>query len=260
MVGVLFAEPILNIDAIIRTSHFFMICIVNGVAIYLLNASLGFNEDRKNERLDEIQQFSKSKLVSLGVIIGVIGFVWLYIFSPLLVVPAAIVYILWIVYSIPGGLKRIPLLGLLTAFVGQLVHFHLGYLVFDDLSAASLVIATYFSLLFTAGHALHEVIDHDADQEAGLKTSAVFFGRKLLFNASTFLFVIAAIYLLVIYLLGAFSWTILIPYEVAFVIHMFLLRKLRDTGNESLFAYRRKYMVVYAMATAVVAVLINVDL
>jgi hypothetical protein len=50
-----------------------------------------------------------------------------------------------------------------------------------------------------------------------------------------------------------------VPYEMAFIIHAFLLRKVRDTNNDTLFDYRRKYMIAYAAATLMVAVLINVD-
>jgi 4-hydroxybenzoate polyprenyltransferase len=258
MVGVLFAEPPVKVDNILIAAHFFVICIVNGIAIYLLNAALGFHQDKTNDRLDEIQHFNKSRLLSLGVGIGVIGFVWLYLFSSKLVAPAAIVYGLWVVYSFPRGLKRIPLLGLATAFVGQLVHFHLGYFVFDELSAESVLIAGYFSLLFTAGHALHEVIDHDADKAAGLNTSSVFFGREFLHWASKALFVLAAVYILAVHLVGVISWTIVVPYEIAFVVHLYLMRNLSDAKNETLFVYRRKYMITYAVATLIVAVLINV--
>ncbi len=258
MVGVLFAEPPVRIENILISLHFFVICVVNGIAIYLLNAALGFHQDKTNDRLDDIKHFNKSRLLSLGVGVGVIGFVWLHLFSPRLVVPAAIVYALWIVYSFPGGLKRIPLLGLATAFIGQLVHFHLGYFVFDELSAESVLIAGYFSLLFTAGHALHEVIDHDADKAAGLKTSSVFFGRQFLYRGSNALFIIAAVYILAVHLIGVISWTIVVPYELALMVHIFLMRKLHDTKNETLFAYRRTYMVTYAIATLVVAILINV--
>lgn len=260
MVGVLFAEPPINLITIITTIHFFVICVVNGIAIYLLNAAFGFHQDKSNDRLDDLQQLDKTKLLLVGLGVGVIGFTWLYFFFPILVVPALIVYALWVVYSLPGGLKRIPLLGLLTAFAGQLVHFHLGYLVFDKLSIESVMIAGYFSLLFAAGHALHEVIDHDADKEVGLKTSSVFFGREFLFKGSNILFIIAAIYLLAIHLLGVMSWTILVPYEAAFVVHLFLMRKVADTKNETLFAYRRKYMILYAAATIAVAILINLNI
>jgi 4-hydroxybenzoate polyprenyltransferase len=260
MVGVLFAEPPINISNLAVTIHFFVICVVNGIAIYLFNAALGFHQDKTNNRLDDLKQFEKTKLLILGIITCTIGFVWLYLFSPLLVPPALIVYALWIIYSFPGGLKRVPLLGLLTAFAGQLIHFHLGYFVFDELSIESILIAGYFSLLFTAGHALHEVIDHDADKKAGLKTSAVFFGRSFLNGVSTALFVIAALYLLGIHLLGAISWTIVVPYEVAFIIQLFLISRLPNSENETLFDYRRNYMLLYATATLVVAILINIDL
>jgi 4-hydroxybenzoate polyprenyltransferase len=260
MVGVLFAEPPINIKNLTIIIHFFVICIVNGIAIYLFNAAFGFHQDKTNNRLGDLNRFERTKLLTLGIITGAIGFIWLYLFSPMLVLPALIVYALWIIYSFPRGLKRIPLLGLVTAFTGQLVHFHLGYFVFDELSIESILIAGYFSLLFTAGHALHEVIDHDADKKAGLKTSAVFFGRSFLNKISTALFVIAALDLLAIHLLGAISWTILAPYEAAFIVQLFLIRRLSNPDNEALFAYRRKYMLLYAGATLAVAILININL
>lgn len=260
MVGVLFAEPPITTHNFITTLHFFAICLVNGVAIYLFNAAFGYHHDKTNQRLDDVRQLDKRKLLSLGTVIALIGFTWLFVFSPLLVLPALIVYTLWIIYSIPKGLKGIPLLGVLSAFAGQLIHFHLGYLIFDELSIESIMIALYFSWLFAAGHALHEVIDHDADRAAGLNTSAVFFGQRFMSRLSAALFLIAALYLLGIHLLGVISWTILAPYEAAFIIHLFLWNRLRESKTETLFHYRRKYMLAYATATVVVAILININL
>jgi hypothetical protein len=72
--------------------------------------------------------------------------------------------------------------------------------------------------------------------------------------------VVAALYLLAIHLLGAIAWTILVPYEVAFIVQLFMIRRLSDPDNEALFAYRRNYMLLYAAATLAVAILININL
>jgi 4-hydroxybenzoate polyprenyltransferase len=256
MVGVLFAQPAITFDNILRSIHFLALCLINGLAIYLLNAYFGYQQDQSNERLVRLRTPERSRLLVAALVFTTVGLVWVCLFSTRLIIPALIIYVVWIIYSIPNGLKRVPVLGLVCAFVGQFIHFHLGYLVFADEGLYSILLAVYFALLFAGGHALHEVIDHDADKEAGLKTSSVYFGRGVLFQVSNGLFALAAACLLVFGWLDLIGWNVVIPYELAFLVQVWLVANVNKSSNATLFVYRRKYMIVFVVSTVVVGVLL----
>lgn len=96
-----------------------------------------------------------------------------------------------LLYSWPGlHLKRIALLASAPHLVGGLLHFLLGYSLFAPIGPDSLRIAVAFALIFTAGHGVQEVQDHDADRRAGLRTSAVVFGKRAVFGATLVAFLV----------------------------------------------------------------------
>lgn len=102
--------------------------------------------------------------------------------------------LLSVVYSFPGlHAKSIPVLASLPHLAGGFLHFLLGYSLFAAVDPCSLRIAVVFALVFTAGHGVQEVQDHDADRRAGIRTNAVIFGKSTVFGVSlaAFLFVYA---------------------------------------------------------------------
>jgi len=258
MVGTLFARPEITVDNTFRASHFFLVCLLNGVAIYLINAGLGYRHDAANERLKGTQQLNRPGILTVGFSLAVIALIWIYLFSEQLILPSIIVYMLWTIYSLPKGFKGIPLMGMTCAFVAQLFHFHIGYMAFSHYTVYSIAVSVYFGLLFAGGHALHEVIDHDADQQARLRTSAVTFGRHAVFQLSTVLFAIAAVHLVFIAWYGIIEWKIIAPYLVASCVHFVMLFVNGSEDNDKLFVYRRKYMILYFVATIVVAIVMYV--
>jgi len=259
MVGVIFSKPSINIENILQTSLFLGLCLLNGLSVYLINAGLGYKQDRVNERLGELQQVKRSYLLYWGFLLLFISLTGLYFFSPRLLLPAVGVYFIWIVYGLPSGLKGIPIMGLACAFIGQLLHFHIGYLVFSDWSLHSLLLSIYFSLLFTGGHALHEVIDYEPDKQAGLRTSAVFFGRKNLLGVSNYVFVTATVYLIALTAFGIVDWILIIPYCLAFALQLWFMSRVNSAqDNAQLFEYRRKYMTAYLFATVAVMIILYI--
>ncbi|HEY8938015.1 MAG TPA: UbiA family prenyltransferase [Cyclobacteriaceae bacterium] len=254
MVGIIFSHPQVSFTNLVIAIQFFCLCILNGIAIYLINAGLGYQQDKSNERLSILHTFKRSSTLISGSLFLVVSLILLYFFSSNLLIPALAIYLIWTLYSLPKGLKGIPLLGLLTSFVAQILHFHIGYLVFSDWSNTSILISIYFALLFMAGHALHEVIDFDADASTTtVNTSAVFFGRKKVWLASNYIFGLAAIYLASLAYFSVLPWQLTLPYVIAFSIQQwFLFTVPSNWTTNDLFDYRRKYMTAYLLATGAV--------
>jgi 4-hydroxybenzoate polyprenyltransferase len=253
LVGVFFSKPAISTENILVTFHFIALCMMNGVAVYLINAGLGYEQDKSNERLKELRQFKHATLLTFGFLVLLLSLTWLYWFSDRLLLPASIIYGIWILYSLPKGLKTIPLLGIACGFVAQVFHFHIGYLVFSEWSINSILLSVYFAFLFAGGHALHEVIDYEADAKASIQTSAVFFGRQMILKFSVILFTVAAIWMIFLTGLKILSAYEMIPYIMAFLFQVWLFCKLPDCwSNEDLFLFRRKYMTAYLLATVTV--------
>jgi 4-hydroxybenzoate polyprenyltransferase len=257
MVGVLFARPALTSYNFLIAFQFLGLCLVNGISVYLINAGFGYEQDIKNDRLHFLKKYKQSSILLAGFSLLVIALILLYLFIRDLFVPALVVYFIWIIYSLPNGLKGIPIMGMMCAFIAQMIHFHLGYLVFAPWSHESIVLSIYFAVLFCGGHALHEVIDFDADKRAGINTSAVAFGKRNLFLASNYIFVFGTLYLTFLYFYNVIQVYWLIPYVLAFFLQLLFLLKLPSNWNkEDLFDYRRKYMTAYLLATLAVTFII----
>jgi len=249
-IGVLFASPDLEAYVFIRSSQLYILCLFLGLSIYSLNSYFGYDNDLSNQRLSTIESYSKRGFRNSSICFTIITLLILCFFDWEVSVTAGLMILIWGIYASPNiGLKSIPILGLVVAFIAQLLHFHLGYLVFASVSVFSMVISIYFALLFAAGHALHEVIDYEADKEAKLNTSAVYFGRQVLDYTSLFIFAAAAIYWTVIYHYHVINFVTWICYFAAFLLQL-IAWVLYNKSQQ--FVYRRLYMVFYFVATIII--------
>ena len=95
------------------------------------------------------------------------------------------VALLGFVYSHPAiDAKGIPIFSSVTHLAGGLLHFLLGYSVFSTIGLKAVWTATFFTLVFTAGHATQEVQDYEDDRLMGIRTNAVAFGKTAVFIAA----------------------------------------------------------------------------
>jgi len=219
-------------------------------AVYSFNGWAGMAEDEKNVRLRELKGKRGFFLLSLAV--SVIIFVFFYSFLSLfLVVSSLISFTLWMVYSFPKkGFKYRPVLGTLIHFVGQILHFEMGYSVIKPTDSYSLLVSIYFALLFSAGHINHELIDYEADKEAGIQTGAVFFGKKIWAVVSFILFAGATIFLTWISITKTINIIVFFPFIAAGAIH--IAKKLMtykfDFSRERFLTERSFYRFAYFVA------------
>jgi len=106
-------------------------------------------------------------------------------------------------YSMPrfNGKGR-PLLNSAAHLAGGILHFLLGYSLGDAIDGRGLATATFFALIFAAGHLTQEIRDYRGDAVNAIRTNAVIFGRRRTFAASLVLFTMAQIVFLVLALQG----------------------------------------------------------
>jgi 4-hydroxybenzoate polyprenyltransferase len=106
-------------------------------------------------------------------------------------------------YSLPQfNWKGRPLLNSVTHLAGGILHFLLGYSLGKAIDPRGLAIATFFALIFTAGHLTQEIRDYEGDAVNGIRTNAVLFGPRCTFAASLVLFTLAQVVLLLLALQG----------------------------------------------------------
>jgi 4-hydroxybenzoate polyprenyltransferase len=124
--------------------------------------------------------------------------------------------ILSALYSLPRfNWKGRPFLNSVTHLAGGILHFLLGYSVGHAIDSRGLAVATFFALIFAAGHLTQEIRDHEGDTVQGIRTNAVVFGQRGTFAASLALFALANIILLVLALRG------ILPRPLAILVALF---------------------------------------
>ena len=74
---------------------------------------------------------------------------------------------------------------------GGALHFLLGYSVFSAIGWKAVMLSSFLTLVFTAGHATQEVQDYEEDRLNGIRTNAVVFGKTAVFIAAFVGFVFA---------------------------------------------------------------------
>jgi 4-hydroxybenzoate polyprenyltransferase len=167
---------------------------------------------------------------------------------------AVAIAILSALYSLPRfNWKGRPLLNSLAHLAGGILHFLLGYAILGHSTAHAidgrgLAVATFFALIFAAGHLTQEVRDHQGDTLNAIRTNAVVFGQRRAFAASVVLFTLAWILFLLLSLQG------ILPRPLATLVVLFLLQLhwSRETLREGLtFAsvsrLQTRYRVLYAV-------------
>jgi 4-hydroxybenzoate polyprenyltransferase len=158
--------------------------------------------------------------------------------------------ILSALYSLPRfNWKGRPLLNSATHLAGGIVHFLLGYSVGSAVDGRGVAIATFFALIFVAGHLTQEIRDHQGDAVNAIRTNAVIFGQRRTFAASLVLFTLAHILLLLLALQG------ILPRPLAAIVAIYpvqlwwSLETLREgLTYTSVRRLQARYRVLYAVA------------
>ncbi|MDP8253757.1 MAG: UbiA family prenyltransferase [Candidatus Kaelpia aquatica] len=96
-------------------------------------------------------------------------------------VPLALFLALQIIYSVkPFRFKKIPIIGTLCCMLAFPQIFLIGYFEVDNFDLRSFSIFLLLTLLLGIMQLVHEVRDIDEDVSAGINTSAVFYGKKII--------------------------------------------------------------------------------
>ena len=175
--------------------------------IFMLNDWSGLTTDladpNKAARVFTARGVGRNEMVSLTAALLVLSLVLFRHLGPVTLALAVAIAILSALYSLPVfNWKGRPLLNSIAHLAGGTLHFLLGYSLGHVIDRRGLAIATFFALIFVAGHLTQEIRDHQGDAANGVRTNAVIFGPRRTFTASVLLFTLAQIILLLLALEG----------------------------------------------------------
>lgn len=162
---------------------------------------------------------------------------------------ALAIAILSALYSLPRfNWKGKPFLNSVAHLTGGVLHFLLGYSIASSIDRRGLATATFFALIFVAGHLTQEIRDHEGDAASGIRTNAVVFGPRRTFAASLVLFTLAHVILFVLALEG------ILPRPLAALTALYLVQlfwsfeALRDGLTfASVSRLQTRYRILYAV-------------
>jgi 4-hydroxybenzoate polyprenyltransferase len=152
-------------------------------------------------------------------------------------------------YSLPRfNWKGRPLLNSVAHLAGGVLHFLLGYSLGSAIDRRGLATATFFALIFAAGHLTQEIRDHQGDVRNAIRTNAVAFGKRRTFAASLALFTLANVLLLLLALQGTLPRP-LAALVVLYPLHLRWSLKALAEGltYESIRRLQARYRALYAI-------------
>jgi 4-hydroxybenzoate polyprenyltransferase len=183
---------ILVVANVFLVSHIFMLNDWSGLTVDLADPN-------KAARVFTARGVGRREMATLTIGLLVIS---LLLFSRLGLITVSLslaIATLSALYSLPAfNWKGKPLLNSATHLAGGILHFLLGYSLGSSIDRRGLAIATFFALIFAAGHLTQEIRDHAGDAVNGIRTNAVVFGPRRTFAASLILFTLAHALLLVL--------------------------------------------------------------
>ena len=161
-------------------------------------------DPNKTPRVFVTKVVDRGEMAMLGIGLLAAGLLLFSLLGPVTLGLAVGVAAFSALYSLPCfDWKGKPLLNSVAHLAGGTLHFLLGDSVGGHVDARGMLIATFFALIFAAGHLMQEIRDHQGDVRNAIRTNAVVFGPRRAFGASLVLFALAHAVLLGLALQGA---------------------------------------------------------
>jgi 4-hydroxybenzoate polyprenyltransferase len=175
--------------------------------IFMLNDWAGLTADladpNKAAGVFTARGVGRREVVTLTIGLLIVSLLFFSRISPITFGIALAIAILSALYSLPlFDWKGRPLLSSLAHLSGGILHFLLGYSLKHSIDSRGVAIASFFALVFAAGHLTQEIRDHAGDASSGIRTNAVRFGPHHTFAASLVLFTLANVLFVVLALRG----------------------------------------------------------
>lgn len=249
LIGSFFAIDVYDKDNIIKIFLLAVLSFSIVLSVYSFNSAAGKENDSNNIRLKNLWSFSKNKFLIFAFIFFIISISLSFILNNFASILSILIIFLWILYSHKTiGLKQKAIYGTLIHFFAQILHFVLAWIIFKDFTYDVVFIAIFFSIAFSSGHLLHEIIDCESDKITGFKTSAIKFGVKTVAKSISLLLFINIIIISLLFYFSHISKIAFISFAIATIIHFGIIALyINNILQKSLFI-RKTYRLVYLLA------------
>jgi 4-hydroxybenzoate polyprenyltransferase len=252
--GILFALRELTRPSITQSFLLFAATWMVYAAVYSFNSYCGFEDDIRNARLSYVKESGRNAFAGSALLFLLASLALYSLLDRRLVVLGAVNFLLWSFYSLPRiGLKHFPLTGTAVHVLTQLLNFQMAFLLLAEVTTYSLLVSAYFALLFAGGHLHHELLDYEADKEAGATTGAIFFGQKKAMRLYAGVFILGGLYWLALGLAHVIRPWELVAFLTPPVLQlgtMVYLRLTREVRFDALVLNRRLYRLYYFLGLA----------
>lgn len=249
LIGGFFAIDTVGINEIYKILALGILSVFIVFAVYSFNAYAGIDDDKYNLRLQSLFSVSPKFFISSFFTASFFVIAISLFLNPFTIVFSIIILILWTFYSHPKyGLKQKAIYGTLIHFVAQTFHFILAWMVFKDISLNAILLAIYFSIAFSCGHLLHEIIDYNADNSSGFKTTPIKFGIKTSTYAITTLLGFNMVYLYLLFYLKILDYETFLSFFAASAAHFILIISSFKNIKENAIKIRKYYRLLYFFA------------
>src|SRR5579862_1415716 len=154
--------------------------------IFMLNDWSGLTADladpHKAGRVFTARGVGRKEMGVLTAALMVLSLLLFWRLGPIPLGLALAIAVLSALYSLPRfNWKGRPLLNSTAHLFGGVLHFLLGYSLWRAIDGRGIAIATFFALIFVAGHLTQEIRDHQGDAMNAIRTNAVRFGTRSTF-------------------------------------------------------------------------------
>lgn len=241
-----------------------LVCLVASFCVagsaYVYNSLEGLAADRFNQRLSShalvAGRVTEGSMRGLMAILGLVGLGTFATFGWASVVAAALVLVFGYLYSGRRfrGKERPGIASLLHA--AGAVSFYAAGAGAGLGGSIPLVGAAALAILFITGHLHHEIVDYEADREAGLRTMAVRYGVGRSLALGTAGFVVFYVLMAVAWRRGWWPGSLAVPFLLGAPVHAAVLRwwLKRTSEGRGVYTYRTFYRALFLGMAAVAGV------
>lgn len=229
--------------------------------VFMLNDWSGLTTDladpNKATQVFTAKGVGRREIAGLTVGLLVLSLLLFIRLGPITLGLSVAITVLSALYSLPRfNWKGRPLLSSLAHLAGGIAHFLLGYSLANTIDQRGIALATFFALIFAAGHLTQETRDYQGDAVSAMRTNAVVFGQRRIFGTSLVLFSLAHIILLLLALQETLPRPLAAVVLLYFIQLYWSLKAWREGLTYTSICYlQARYRVLYAVIGLVMVIM-----
>jgi len=246
IIGSFFAIDEFNYSTLLKFTGLSILSIFIVLSVYSFNAAAGKSQDINNLRLKNLKNLSPKVFYIVSLIFSLLSLILSYILNKYAILLCLTIIVLWIFYSNPkNGLKQKAIYGTLVHFVGQILHFTIAWIIFSAFTLETILIALFFSIAFSSGHIMHEIIDYDADKKSGANTNPIKFGYKNSYISIVLLVIFNSFFWASLFAFTVIDFNPFITFFFPSILHLLILISFIKRYKSNIFVIRFLYRIVY---------------